>query len=185
MLQLNCHAFLRPTHLPERPDNSSTPRQLLHTPWRFVLDRFPLSPFGNPAPHMGLPQVFPFTPLRPYLHKRVAPGVSLKVLLLWLLATPVQFGFGMRFHLPAYAALRRGSSNMDVLVALGSGASSPAANLHPNMACGSLIWHAVGRAPPPEAKPRPRRYKCMQESNACKSTNACKRAYRWACQTFL
>ncbi len=37
-----------------------------------------------------------------------------------LLATPVQFWIGRRFYLGAYHALRGGSANMDVLVALGT-----------------------------------------------------------------
>ena len=40
-----------------------------------------------------------------------------------LLATPVQFLFGARFYRAAAAALRRGSANMDVLVALGTTAA--------------------------------------------------------------
>lgn len=40
-----------------------------------------------------------------------------------LLATPVQFLFGARFYRAAGAALRRGSANMDVLVALGTTAA--------------------------------------------------------------
>jgi Cu+-exporting ATPase len=38
----------------------------------------------------------------------------------WLLATPVQFWIGMRFYTGAWHALRGGSANMDVLVALGT-----------------------------------------------------------------
>lgn len=38
----------------------------------------------------------------------------------WLLATPVQFWVGWRFYRGAWSALRAGSSNMDVLVALGT-----------------------------------------------------------------
>lgn len=38
----------------------------------------------------------------------------------WLLATPVQFWIGSRFYKAAWNALRNGSSNMDVLVALGT-----------------------------------------------------------------
>ena len=41
-------------------------------------------------------------------------------LLLMLLAAPVQFGCGARFYRGAYGALRSGSANMDVLVALGT-----------------------------------------------------------------
>ena len=38
----------------------------------------------------------------------------------WLLATPVQFWMGRRFYAGAWNALRSGSANMDVLVALGT-----------------------------------------------------------------
>lgn len=38
----------------------------------------------------------------------------------WLLATPVQFWIGRRFYVGAWHALRAGSANMDVLVALGT-----------------------------------------------------------------
>ena len=38
----------------------------------------------------------------------------------WLLATPVQLWIGSRFYKAAWNALRNGSSNMDVLVALGT-----------------------------------------------------------------
>ena len=50
------------------------------------------------------------------------PGVKLPLgwLLSAVLATPVQFGVGARFYLGAYRALRHGSANMDVLVAIGT-----------------------------------------------------------------
>ncbi|MGH8709137.1 MAG: cation transporter [Burkholderiales bacterium] len=41
----------------------------------------------------------------------------------WLLATPVQFWSGLRFYRGAYKALRGGTANMDVLVALGTSAA--------------------------------------------------------------
>jgi Cu+-exporting ATPase len=41
----------------------------------------------------------------------------------WLLATPVQFGLGARFYRAGWKALRAGSANMDVLVALGTSAA--------------------------------------------------------------
>lgn len=41
----------------------------------------------------------------------------------WLLATPVQFYFGARFYRAGWAAIRAGSGNMDVLVALGTSAA--------------------------------------------------------------
>ena len=41
----------------------------------------------------------------------------------FLLATPVQFGFGARFYAGAWRSLRGGGANMDVLVALGTTAA--------------------------------------------------------------
>ena len=41
----------------------------------------------------------------------------------WLLATPVQFVFGARFYRAGWKALRAGSGNMDLLVALGTSAA--------------------------------------------------------------
>ena len=41
----------------------------------------------------------------------------------WLLATPVQFWAGRRFYTGAWSALKSGSSNMDVLVVLGTSAA--------------------------------------------------------------
>ena len=41
----------------------------------------------------------------------------------WLLATPVQFGLGARFHAAAWRALKARAGNMDLLVALGSSAA--------------------------------------------------------------
>lgn len=41
----------------------------------------------------------------------------------WILVTIVQFVIGKRFYIAAFRALRNGSTNMDVLVALGTTAS--------------------------------------------------------------
>ncbi|KAG1362648.1 putative Copper-transporting ATPase HMA5 [Cocos nucifera] len=65
------------------------------------------------------------------LHKRIKYGLDKKVvnmlsigeLLRWILSTPVQFIIGRRFYTGAYKALRHGSANMDVLVALGTNAA--------------------------------------------------------------
>ena len=50
-------------------------------------------------------------------------GVALPGWLMLLLATPVQFGIGARFYRAGWHALRAGSGNMDLLVALGTSAA--------------------------------------------------------------
>ena len=42
------------------------------------------------------------------------------ILLMWALATPVQFIVGWQYYIGAFKALRSGSANMDVLIAMGS-----------------------------------------------------------------
>ena len=54
------------------------------------------------------------------INKYIMPGLSVQNFLLFLLATPVQFGFGLRFYRSAYYALRNCHYNMDVLICLGS-----------------------------------------------------------------
>jgi Cu+-exporting ATPase len=51
------------------------------------------------------------------------PSFPNKKLLLFLLATPVQFGPGLRFYRSALGALRHSTANMDVLIALGTSAA--------------------------------------------------------------
>ena len=51
------------------------------------------------------------------------PGLAMQpwfMILLWALATPVQFYVGGQYYVGAYKSLRNGSANMDVLVALGT-----------------------------------------------------------------
>ena len=50
-------------------------------------------------------------------------GFPCVTLLKWILVTPIQFVIGARFYKGAYKSLRRGSANMDVLVAMGTTAS--------------------------------------------------------------
>jgi len=50
-------------------------------------------------------------------------GFSIDALLLWILATPVQFGLGWSFYVNSFKALRHLSTNMDVLIALGTNAA--------------------------------------------------------------
>ena len=50
-------------------------------------------------------------------------GFPCVTLLKWILVTPVQFVIGARFYKGSYKSLRRGSANMDVLVAMGTSAS--------------------------------------------------------------
>ncbi len=66
---------------------------------------------------LSLPLLMPML-LMPFgIHWQLSP------LLQFILATPVQFGFGARFYLSAGKALRNRSGNMDLLVALGTSAA--------------------------------------------------------------
>lgn len=66
---------------------------------------------------LTLPLVLPML-LQPFgIHWMPAAWVQL------LLATPVQFGFGARFYRAGWHALRAGTGNMDLLVALGTSAA--------------------------------------------------------------
>ncbi|PIN23727.1 Cation transport ATPase [Handroanthus impetiginosus] len=62
---------------------------------------------------------------------RINHGLETKIInmlttgeiLRWILTTPVQFIIGRRFYIGSYKALRHGSANMDVLIALGTNAA--------------------------------------------------------------
>jgi len=69
---------------------------------------------------MVLPMISPFGD---WLSYRICNNMTIGMLLRWLLCSPVQFIVGWRFYIGAYHALKRGYSNMDVLVALGTNAA--------------------------------------------------------------
>ncbi|WOL19223.1 hypothetical protein Cni_G28021 [Canna indica] len=69
---------------------------------------------------MVLPMV---SPIGCWLSYKLINNLTMGMLLRWILCTPVQFVIGWRFYLGSYHALRWGSSNMDVLVALGTNAA--------------------------------------------------------------
>ncbi|CAO2827227.1 unnamed protein product [Amaranthus hypochondriacus] len=54
---------------------------------------------------------------------KVVKMLTVGEILRWVLATPVQFIIGWRFYAGSYKALRHGSANMDVLIALGTNAA--------------------------------------------------------------
>ena len=68
--------------------------------------------------------VFMYVPgLKHGLDSNVVNMLSVGEILRWALSTPVQFVIGRRFYTGSYKALRRGSANMDVLIALGTNAA--------------------------------------------------------------
>ncbi|KAJ0967185.1 hypothetical protein J5N97_024102 [Dioscorea zingiberensis] len=68
--------------------------------------------------------VFMYIPgIKHGLDKKIINMLSVGELLRWILATPVQFIIGRRFYIGSYKALRHGSANMDVLIALGTNAA--------------------------------------------------------------
>ncbi|GMH00057.1 hypothetical protein Nepgr_001896 [Nepenthes gracilis] len=64
-----------------------------------------------------------FPPYGNWLDYKIQNMLTIGILLRWILCTPVQFIIGRRFYVGAYHALRRNSTNMDVLVALGTNAA--------------------------------------------------------------
>lgn len=73
------------------------------------------------VPVFLLAMVFMYTPgIKRGLESKLVNMLTLGELLRWILSTPVQFIIGWRFYTGAYKALRHGSANMDVLIALGT-----------------------------------------------------------------
>ncbi|KAH0452933.1 hypothetical protein IEQ34_017257 [Dendrobium chrysotoxum] len=66
---------------------------------------------------MVLPMLPPYGD---WLYTKIFNDLTIGMLLRWFFCSPVQFIIGWRFYVGSYHALRQGSSNMDVLVAMGT-----------------------------------------------------------------
>ncbi|KAF5181557.1 Copper-transporting atpase hma5 [Thalictrum thalictroides] len=76
------------------------------------------------VPVFLLSMVFMYIPgIKRGLNIKVVNMMNIGELLRWILSTPVQFIIGRRFYTGSYKALRHGSANMDVLIALGTNAA--------------------------------------------------------------
>ncbi|GLD95474.1 hypothetical protein PINS_up004119 [Pythium insidiosum] len=58
-----------------------------------------------------------------FLMTPVINGINLKMMLMFLLATPVQFGVGKRYYVAAWKGLKHGMMGMDFLIITGTSAS--------------------------------------------------------------
>ncbi|XP_011029249.1 PREDICTED: probable copper-transporting ATPase HMA5 [Populus euphratica] len=68
--------------------------------------------------------IFMYIPgIKHALDTKLVNMLSTGAILRWVLSTPVQFIVGRRFYTGSYKALRHGSANMDVLIALGTNAT--------------------------------------------------------------
>lgn len=84
-------------------------------------------------------------PIRVGLMKEVAPGLRIQDIVLFVLATPVQFWLAQPFYRKAYRALRyTRTANMETLVALGTSVAYFAS-------CGSIIANMVSQKKPASA----------------------------------
>lgn len=76
------------------------------------------------VPVFLLSMVFMYIPgIKHGLDTKIVNMLSIGEILRWILSTPVQFVIGRRFYIGSYKALRHGSANMDVLIALGTNAA--------------------------------------------------------------
>ncbi|KAF9924336.1 ATPase Cu transporting protein 7B [Linnemannia zychae] len=84
-------------------------------------------------------------PVRVGLSKEVTPGLRIQDIILFALATPVQFWLALPFYRKAYRALRyTRTANMETLVALGTSVAYFAS-------CGSIIANMVSQKKPASA----------------------------------
>ncbi|GAB4490479.1 MAG: heavy metal translocating P-type ATPase [Anaerolineales bacterium] len=99
----------------------ATQRRLLLIGLLFTIPLFLLS-MGK---DFGLLPAFFYAPdyQKMYLMMDMYPGAWWFNWLMLALATPVQFYVGWQYYVGAYKALRNGSANMDVLIAMGSSAA--------------------------------------------------------------
>lgn len=73
------------------------------------------------VPAFFFAMVFMYIPVtKNVMEKGIINMLTVGQVVRWILSSPVQFVFGRRFYVGAYKALRRGSANMDVLIALGT-----------------------------------------------------------------
>ncbi|EFH64218.1 hypothetical protein ARALYDRAFT_475008 [Arabidopsis lyrata subsp. lyrata] len=80
--------------------------------------------FGFTVPVFLTAMVFMYIPgIKDLLMLKVINMLTIGEIIRWVLATPVQFIIGWRFYTGSYNAIRRGSANMDVLIALGTNAA--------------------------------------------------------------
>ncbi|XP_075508578.1 putative copper-transporting ATPase HMA5 [Primulina tabacum] len=76
------------------------------------------------VPVFLLSMIFMYIPgIKHGLDTKIVNMLSIGEILRWILSTPVQFVIGRRFYIGSYKALRHGSANMDVLIALGTNAA--------------------------------------------------------------
>lgn len=81
-------------------------------------------------------------PIRIWLSQEVTPGLRIQDIILFVLATPVQFWLALPFYKKAYRALRyTRTANMETLVALGTSVAYFAS-------CGSIIANMVSQKKP-------------------------------------
>nr|WEG90124.1 heavy metal transporting ATPase 5.2 [Populus simonii x Populus nigra] len=76
------------------------------------------------VPVFLIAMIFMYIPgIKHALDTKLVNRLSIGAILRWVLSTPVQFIVGRRFYTGSYKALRHGSANMDVLIALGTNAA--------------------------------------------------------------